>query len=130
MHISELELLALKLALETFLKAQQIKSLHIQMDNIVALTYFLKMGGTKNLQMVCLFKQIWELLLRKSDSDSDTRVPSQCTEQECKHRISLQDRFFRMEASPLSVPKTVKMGKPLIDLFVSRVSHQLLTYVA
>ena len=30
-------------------KAQEIKSLDIQMDNIVALTYFLKMGGTKNL---------------------------------------------------------------------------------
>ena len=65
MYINELELLALELALETFLKAQQIKSLHIQMGNIVALTYFLKMGGTKNLQMVCLFKQIWALLLRK-----------------------------------------------------------------
>ena len=34
MHINELELLALKLALETFCKAQEIESLHIQMDNI------------------------------------------------------------------------------------------------
>ena len=44
MHINELELLAFKLALETFLKAQEIKSLHIQMDNVVALTCFLKVG--------------------------------------------------------------------------------------
>ena len=35
-----------------------------------------------------------------------------------------------MEASTVSVPKTVKMGKPLIDLFASRVSHQFPTYVA
>ena len=33
MHINELELVALKLALETFFKAQEIESLHIQMDN-------------------------------------------------------------------------------------------------
>ena len=42
MFINELELFALKLALETFFKAQEIESLHIQMDNIVDLTYFLK----------------------------------------------------------------------------------------
>ena len=42
MHINELELLALKLALETFLKVKEIESLHIQMDKIVALNYFLK----------------------------------------------------------------------------------------
>ena len=44
MHINELEILALKLALETFLKAQEIKLLDIQMDNIVALSYFLKIA--------------------------------------------------------------------------------------
>ena len=76
MHIKELELLALKLALETFLKAQEIKSLHIQMDNIVALTYFLKMGGIKNLQMSCLSKQIWELLLRKKVTVTAEYLPS------------------------------------------------------
>ena len=75
MHINEPELLALKLALETFLKGQEITSLHIKMEYIVALTYFLKMGGTKNLQMVCLSKQIWKLLLSKKLTDS--RVPSQ-----------------------------------------------------
>ena len=65
MYINVLELLTLKLSLETFLKAQEVESLHIQMDNRVALTYFLKMGATKNLQIVCLSKQIWELLLGK-----------------------------------------------------------------
>ena len=56
MHIYELELLALKLALKPLLKAHEIESMHIQMSNIVALT---------NLQMVGLSEQIWELLLRK-----------------------------------------------------------------
>ena len=47
MHIYELELLALKLALKPLLKAHEIESIHIQMSNIVALTYFLKMGPRK-----------------------------------------------------------------------------------
>ena len=56
MHINELELLALKMVLETSLKAQEIKSLNMQMVNIVALTFFPKIGGggTKTLQMICL----------------------------------------------------------------------------
>ena len=125
MHINEPKLLALKLALETFLKGQEITSLHIKMEYIVALTYFLKMGGTKNLQMVCLSKQIWKLLLSKKVTDS--RVPSQCTKQACRHRISPQDRFFRMEAgSPPAFQRqrlSVKMVKLLIDLFDSRLLH-------
>ena len=125
MHINEPELLALKLALETFLKGQEITSLHIKMEYIVALTYFLKMGDTKNLQMVCLSKQIWKLLLSKKVTDS--RVPSQCTKQACRHRITPQDRFFRMEASPPPAFQrqrlSVKMVKLLIDLFDSRLLH-------
>ena len=47
-HINELELLAVKLALQTFLKSQNFTSIHIQMDNIVALTYLKRMGGSTN----------------------------------------------------------------------------------
>ena len=76
MHKNELERFALKLSLETFLKAQEIKSLHVKMDNIVALTYLLKMGGAKNLQMVCLSRQIWEMLLRKKVTVTTEYLPS------------------------------------------------------
>ena len=65
MYKNEVKLLALKQALEAFLKAQEIELLHIQMDNIVTLTYFLKMGDKKFLQMYCIYTQIWGLLLRK-----------------------------------------------------------------
>ena len=44
-HINELELLAVKLALQTFLKSQNVTSVHIQIDNIVAVTYLKKKNG-------------------------------------------------------------------------------------
>ena len=129
-HIKELELLALKLALETFLKAQEIKSLYIQMDNIMALTYFLKMGGTKNLQMVCLSKQIWKLLLRKKVTVTADHLPSAL-----KKHADIESRRKTDSSEWKLAPSVfqrlgVKMGKPLIDLFASRVSHQLPMYVA
>ena len=64
-HINELELLAVKLALQTFLKSQNFTSIHIQMDNIVALTYLKRMGGSKNQKMTILSKEIWEILISK-----------------------------------------------------------------
>ena len=45
-----------KLAMKTFLGTQGIELLRIYIDNIIALTF---------LQMVCLSKQIWKVLLRK-----------------------------------------------------------------
>ena len=45
LHINVLELLAIKLALLTFSKMFNIKSIHFQVDNISALSYLMKMGG-------------------------------------------------------------------------------------
>ena len=43
-HINILELLALKLAILTFTKYREVKAMHLQVDNTVALTYVMKMG--------------------------------------------------------------------------------------
>ena len=47
-HINALELLATKLAIQTFLKTLKHKAIHLQLDKMVASTYLLKMGGTQN----------------------------------------------------------------------------------
>ena len=98
--------LALKVALETSLKVHKTESLLIQMDNIVDLTYFLKMGDTKKFTNG-LFVQTYLGAVITETSSCDSRVPFQWTEQACRHRILLQDRFFRMEASPLIVTNTL-----------------------
>ena len=66
----------------------------------------------------------------KEKSNCDSRVPSQCTEQACRHRISSQDRFFGMEASPLSVPKTLcendkAINRPLYFQGISPASNNV-----
>ena len=45
MHISILELKAVKLALMSFHKKMKMKAVHFQVDNTTALMYLLKMGG-------------------------------------------------------------------------------------
>ena len=63
-HINFLELLAIKLAIQTFSKALKHKAIHLQVDNMVALTYLLKMGSTQNLKLAQLTKEIWDHLLQ------------------------------------------------------------------
>ena len=129
MHRNELELLQLKIALKTIFKGQELHSLHIQMDNIVALTYFHKMGVTKNPEMVCIFKKNWKLLLRKKVTATADYLPSALN----KHAgIEFRRKTCSSEwklASSLFQRLCVKLGKSLIDVFVPRVSHQILTYV-
>ena len=61
-HINVLELLAIKLAIQTFSKILKHKVIHLQIRNMVALT--LKMEGTHNLKLVQLTKEIWDHLLQ------------------------------------------------------------------
>ena len=132
MHINELELLALKMVLETSLKAQEIKSLNMQMVNIVALTFFPKIGGGghKNITNDLSSKQIWKLLLRKKVTVTAEYLPSALN----KHAdIESHPKTDSSEwkLAPLVLQRLcVKMEKPLIDLFASWVSHQLPIYVA
>ena len=57
-HINVLELLVIKLAIETFSKLLTHKAIHLQVDNMVALIYLLKKGGTKNLKLLQLAKKM------------------------------------------------------------------------
>ena len=64
----------------------------------------------------------------KEKGNCDSRVPSQCNEQARRHRISSQDRFIRMAASPLSVSKTLcengkAINRPLCFQGVSSASN-------
>ena len=100
------------------------------MDNIVVLTYFLKIGGTKNLQMICLAKQIWKLLLRKKVTITAEYLPSVLNKHaDIESRRKIDSSEWKLAPS-LFQRLCLKIGKPLIDIFAYRVSHQLPTYVA
>ena len=58
-HINILELLAI----QKFTKYRDAKVVLFQVDNIVALTYLMKIVGNQNLKMVEAPKESWEYLL-------------------------------------------------------------------
>ena len=62
-HINELELVAVKFAFLTISSIKILTSVHIQINNMVALTYLKEMWGAKNKKMTKMPKEIWEVLL-------------------------------------------------------------------
>ena len=45
-HINVLELIAVKLANLTFVRGKSVTTIHLQIDNMTALSYLVKMWGT------------------------------------------------------------------------------------
>ena len=61
-HVNILELLAIKLAIQTFSKTLKHKAIHLQVEKMLVLTYMLKMRGGGGI--VQLTKEIWDHLLQ------------------------------------------------------------------
>lgn len=59
MHINSLQLKETK-------KLTEANTVHLQKDNITALAYLIKMGGTKSSELNRMVQEIWEFLTSKS----------------------------------------------------------------
>ena len=62
-HINILELKAALLAIQTYVPIRKPTSIHLQLENTTVLAYLMKMGGTKNLELINLSQEIWNYLL-------------------------------------------------------------------
>ena len=101
------------------------KTINIKMDNIVALSYQVKMRGTRNQLLVQISKEIWEYLLDKGITitaehfagalNKEANMQSQTVKNSSEWKLN-QVVFQKLCKSWLT---------PDIDLFTSRVSHQV-----
>ena len=62
-NINILELIAVKLAILTFTKGKSVTAIHLQIDNMTALSYLVKMVGTRSPKLLQVAKEIWDYLL-------------------------------------------------------------------
>ena len=75
-HINILELKAVQLAILTFTYMHpQVHSIHLQTDNMVALSYIVKIGGTHNKVLSDISKEIWDYLLTKGITITVEHLP-------------------------------------------------------
>ena len=71
-----LELKAAKFAIPTFTRMPpSVQSTYLQMENIAALSYLVKMGGTHNKVFSDINKEIWDFLLAKGFTVTAEHLP-------------------------------------------------------
>ena len=99
LHINQLQLLVINFSILNFAKMWKISAIHIQVDNMTALSYLLKMGGTRYPELMQISKKIWEFLLGQGVA------------------ITAEKNI-----------REILGKKPEIDLFPSRLSNQLPSY--
>ena len=130
LHINVLELMAAELAIKTFTKGKTVTSIHLRVDNTTALHYLAKMGGTKSQVLIEITKRIWDFLLSKGITLTIEYVPSELNviaDWECRHTWDSSE----WKLYPQILQQICnKLGKPQIDLFASRISHQLPRYMS
>ena len=104
--------------------------IHVQVDNKVALAYFLKMCGTRSPQLLKISKSIWNYLLSHQITITAEYLPSRLNvraDWEPRNATDSSDwklhqRVYLKIAKPLETPTA--------DLFASRSCHQVPQYIA
>ena len=130
LHINVLELTAAKFAILTFTKGQSNIAIHLQIDNKTVLSYVLKMGGTHNRELLHISKSIWSYLLSKQIAMSAEYLPRALNvHADWESRNVNENSEWKLDVSVFQEIVT-HMGQPTLDLFASRLCHQLPRYIA
>ena len=130
-YINVLELNAAKFAILAFTQMHpSAQSIHLQMESIVTLSYLVKMGGTHNKVLSDESKEIWCYLLAKGITITAEYLPGALNKE-----ANFQSRALRDSSEwklDYKVFQTMcrRRELPDIDLFASRISHQVPTYIS
>ena len=129
-HINELELIAVELALKSFLRDRNSIHVHMRIDNVSALTYLVKMGGTRSDTLTVIAKRIWGFLHERCISLTAEWIPSKLNiEADALSRANPNSSEWKL-APALFHRISKELGQPKVDCFASRACHQLPQYMS
>ena len=133
-HINILELIAAKLAILTFTKGKSVTAIHLQIDNMTALSYLVKIGGrgrgTRSPELLQVAKEIWDYLLANGIAVTAEYLPSsQNSQADWQSRDHRDSSDWKLNHKILSQIVKIR-GIPQIDLFATRRNHQLPKYMS
>ena len=131
-HIKVLELQATFLAIKALLP--KIDKPHVQfaIDNQTAVTFINKLGGTHSHQLSLLAIELWHFALKMNLTLSAVYVPGI---KNCIHVADRKSRVFKDSLEWMLNPQVFqqilfKMHGLEVDLFASRINHQLTAFVS
>ena len=129
-HINCLELMAGALAVRTFAKHKRNIHVGLRMDNKTAIFYINRMGGTRSQSMVQPACQLWQWCLQRGITLSAEYLPGAKNEIADKESRTMQSSAEWMLNAQVFKCIMQVMGPCQIDLFATRLNHQLDHYVS
>ena len=134
-HINALELRAATLALKALLQSQEaqhtpLKHIHLRIDNTTAVAYINKRGGTRSPALTAQSLELWAVALTAGVSLTAQHFPgiqnvvadTASRQIETRTEWTLDRKIFRSICQRFYTPE--------MDLFASRLNHQLPKYVS
>ena len=113
-----------------FTKFKKLNSIHLRIDIMTDPSYLLNMGETQNKHLFEILKESWGYLVERRIHLAAEYIPSLSNQ-----TADWASRNFQGNSEwklCLTVLKSIcsHLGKPLLDLFASRLCHQLSRYIA
>ena len=130
LHINCLELLAGSFAIKCFAKDKTNIHIQLLMDNVTALTFINKMGGTTSRALASLSCDLWEWCLQRQITVSATHIPgilNVTADRESRYHLDSSD----WKLCPVVFETLQNLWGPLdLELFASRLTNQLPHFVS
>ena len=130
MHINCQELLAAYLAIKSFVKDQSNICVLLRTDNSSALTYINKFGGTVSQELNQIAKELWTWCFQRNITITAAFLPgvsNVAADHESRHMMDRSD--WRLNPQIFEKINQI-FGPQEVDLFASRLTTQLPTYVS
>ena len=131
LHINAIELLGAKLGHFSFFKDKKdITYIRVMMDNNTAVAYINNMGGIRSDLCDDIVFDIWQWAAERQIWVSAAHIPgSENVVADKNSRISEWSSEWKLRNSVFKHIVST-FGKPHIDLFASRINHQLSNYIS
>ena len=127
-YINALKMKAAKLVIESFCWVKKPKSVHLQTDNVTALSLLVKMGGTRSAELNEISKEIWEYLIENKITHTAEYLPSsQNIQADSESRHSKDSSEWKL--CPQTFARITQiMGTPSADLFAPHLCGHMFPY--
>ena len=129
-HINCLELLAAIFGLKAFCKNEQGIHVKIYSDNSTTVNYINAMGGVHSREFHTIAKDIWQWCIEKQIWLTAAHIPGTKNVEADRESRVFSDNKEWMIRSDIFQQITDIWGEPSIDLFASRLNHQVPCYVS
>ena len=132
LHINALELKAASIAVKSMTKSKEKIHIHLKMDNVTAVTYVNKMGGTKSPILTEIAKDLWEYCLAKKITLTAEHLPgflNQTADWESRNVSTISTNSWRLNPQ-IFKQIDLQWGPLEMDLFADRLNAQTEKYMS